>query len=80
MRFPDHTLSDTWMLEFADPDRPYSIRFRVSELGGAFGGELKPVPPLAGWHAAARRPALFAAAALDRAARDRHARREPFHV
>src|ERR671917_180231 len=47
VRFPGHALSDSWLLEFADPSQPYTIRYRVSELGGAAGGELKPAPLLA---------------------------------
>ncbi|MGI8780882.1 MAG: hypothetical protein ACR2L8_12100 [Solirubrobacteraceae bacterium] len=47
VRFPDHAISDTWLLEFADPSQPYTIRYRVAELGGVAGGELKPAPLLA---------------------------------
>jgi len=47
VRTPGHTLSDAWLLRFEDPDAPYTIRYRVAELGGTFGGQLQPVPLLA---------------------------------
>src|SRR4051812_6066703 len=47
VRFPDHTLSDTWLLEFEDPSQPYTVRYTISELGGAAGGVLAPAPLLA---------------------------------
>ncbi|HWT24353.1 MAG TPA: hypothetical protein VN213_12685, partial [Solirubrobacteraceae bacterium] len=47
VRFPGHAISDTWLLEFEDPSQPYSIRYRISELGGVAGGELQPTPLLA---------------------------------
>ena len=47
VRFPGHALSDAWLLDFEDPAQPYTIRYRVSELGGAAGGELTPAPLLA---------------------------------
>ena len=46
VRTPQHTLSDTWLLDFEDPSRPYTITYRVSELGGTMGGELRPTPLL----------------------------------
>ena len=47
VRYPDHAVSDTWLLEFDDPTKPYTLRFRISELGGTTGGELKPATLLA---------------------------------
>ena len=47
VRFPDHALSDAWLLDFEDPSQPYTVRYRVSELGGTAGGELTPAPLLA---------------------------------
>ena len=37
VRFPDHSLSDAWLLDFEDPSQPYTVRYRVSELGGDAG-------------------------------------------
>jgi streptogramin lyase len=48
VRFPGHAVSDAWLLDFEDPARPYTIRYRVSELGGTAGGELKLAPLLEG--------------------------------
>ncbi|HEX2161471.1 MAG TPA: hypothetical protein VHF88_06595, partial [Thermoleophilaceae bacterium] len=47
VRFGDHVVSDTWLLRFADPRQPFEIAYEVTELGGAFGGELTPTPLLA---------------------------------
>lgn len=46
VRWGEHMVSDTWMLEFEDPSQPFSIRYRVAELGSAFGGQLNPTPLL----------------------------------
>lgn len=46
IRWGEHVISDTWLLDFADPASPYSIRYEVVELGQAFGGELNPTPLL----------------------------------
>src|SRR4051812_7703872 len=46
VRFPGHAMSDAWLLRFADPSQPYTVRYHVSELGGATGGELRPAPLL----------------------------------
>src|SRR4051812_14866920 len=58
-------VSDTWLLEFADPDQPFKIRYRVAELGTAFGGQLNPTPllseggaPIGGQHSAIQPPAI----------------------
>src|SRR5436309_1745523 len=48
VRFGDHILSDTWLLDFADPDAPFTITYRVAELGVGFGGVLAPTPLLTG--------------------------------
>jgi streptogramin lyase len=48
VRFPGHALTDAWLLEFDDPSQPYTIRYRITELGGTMGGELKPAALLAG--------------------------------
>jgi streptogramin lyase len=48
VRWGEHMISDTWLLEFADPAAPYSIRYHVAELGSAVGGQLSPTPLLAG--------------------------------
>src|SRR3954464_3930733 len=59
VRWGEHMVSDTWLLEFADPDQPFKIRYRVAELGTAFGGQLNPTPllseggaPIGGQHSA----------------------------
>ena len=46
IRTPGHSATDTWMLAFEDPAQPYTIRYRITELGGAYGGELRPAPLL----------------------------------
>lgn len=48
VRWGQHMVSDTWMLRFDDPDQPFRIRYRVAELGSAFGGQLTPTPLLKG--------------------------------
>jgi streptogramin lyase len=57
VRFGQHVLTDTWLLQFADPTQPFSITYRVSELGaGTIGGQLAPTPiisdggPIGGLH------------------------------
>ncbi len=67
VRFGEHMISDAWLLRFADADAPYSIRYRVAELGSAVGGQLNPTPLLAsgataigGQHAAIQPLALDA--------------------
>src|SRR4051794_6881847 len=59
VRWGEHMVSDTWLLEFDDPDQPFKIRYRVAELGSAFGGQLSPTPllrengtPIGGQHSA----------------------------
>ncbi len=47
VRFGDHVATDTWLLRFEDPSRPFSIRYHVSELEGTYGGDLAPAPLLA---------------------------------
>ena len=47
VRFPGHSMSDAWLLRFEDPSQPYTVRYRISELGGVAGGELRPAPLLA---------------------------------
>ena len=47
VRFPGHSMSDAWLLRFEDPSQPYTVRYRVSQLGGTAGGELRPAPLLA---------------------------------
>src|SRR4051812_3460078 len=42
----EHVITDTWLLDFADPSLPFKIRYRVAELGVAVGGELDPTPLL----------------------------------
>ena len=46
VRFGEHEISDTWQLDFADPNQPFSIDYRVTELGGSDGGEFTPTPLL----------------------------------
>jgi streptogramin lyase len=47
VRFGEHSLSDTSLLEFADPAQPFTITYRVAELGtNTFGGALTPAPLL----------------------------------
>lgn len=57
VRFGEHQISDTWQLNFADPSQPFTIDYRVTELGGTDGGELTPTPllhdgglPIGGMH------------------------------
>ena len=42
VRFGDHVLSDTWLLDFADPSAPFTITYDVAELGVGFGGVFAP--------------------------------------
>src|SRR5438477_5222311 len=42
VRFGDHVLSDTWLLDFADPNAPFTITYKVAEVGVAFGGVFAP--------------------------------------
>src|SRR5262249_50663359 len=42
VRFGDHVLSDTWLLDFADPNAPFTITYKVAELGVGFGGVFAP--------------------------------------
>jgi streptogramin lyase len=46
VRFGDHAITDTWLLDFADPSQPFTIRWHISELGTSFGGQLSPAPLL----------------------------------
>src|SRR3954468_2307335 len=46
VRWDEHALSDTWLLSFDDPNQPYTITFRISELGTTFGSALTPAPLL----------------------------------
>src|SRR5262245_61467149 len=45
-RFGDHILGDTWLLDFADPNAPFTITYRVAEVGAGFGGVFAPTPLL----------------------------------
>jgi virginiamycin B lyase len=47
VRFGGHVLTDTALLEFEDPSRPFTILYEVAELGGTDGAELAPAPLLA---------------------------------
>jgi streptogramin lyase len=42
VRFGDHVLSDTWLLDFADPNAPFTITYKVAEVGVGFGGAFAP--------------------------------------
>src|SRR3954452_5638509 len=46
VRWDEHALSDTWLLSFDDPNQPYTITFRIAELGTTFGSALTPAPLL----------------------------------
>ena len=46
VRFGDHAITDTWLLRFAAPDRPFTITWHITELGTSFGGQLSPAPLL----------------------------------
>jgi streptogramin lyase len=46
VRFGQHVVSDTWLLQFADPDQPFKIAYEVAELERSNGGELAPTPLL----------------------------------
>jgi streptogramin lyase len=46
-RFGEHVIRDTWLLEFEDPEQPFSITYRIAELGPGLGGALAPTPLLA---------------------------------
>jgi streptogramin lyase len=47
VRFATRAISDTALLQFADPDQPFTINYRVAELGSSFGGVFSPAPLLA---------------------------------
>jgi streptogramin lyase len=47
VRYGDTVLSDTWMLRFADPAKPFTITYVVADLGPSSPGELAPTPLLA---------------------------------
>src|SRR4051794_459229 len=71
VRWGEHMVSDTWLLEFDDPDQPFKIRYRVAELGSAFGGQLNPTPllrengtPIGGQHSALQPLGIDASLAL----------------
>jgi len=44
IRFGDRAISDTSLLNFADPNGAFSLTYRLAELGGSMGGMLTPVP------------------------------------
>src|SRR3954468_16248496 len=46
VRWGEHAPSDTWLLSFDDPTQPYTITFRIAELGTTFGSALTPAPLL----------------------------------
>src|SRR2546423_2345103 len=46
VRFGEHALSDTWLLSFDDPSQPYTVTFRITEVGTQWGGLLSPSPLL----------------------------------
>jgi hypothetical protein len=46
VRFGETALSDTWLLSFDDPSQPYTITFRITEVGTQWGGALTPAPLL----------------------------------
>src|SRR3954462_3595440 len=46
VRWDEHAISDTWQLSFDDPNQPYTITFRIAELGTTFGSALTPAPLL----------------------------------
>lgn len=47
VRWGEHQITDTARLNFQSPTQPYSITYRIAEIGGAEGGELTPTPLLA---------------------------------
>lgn len=47
VRDDTRTYTDTWLLDFADPDQPFTITYRIAELDSAVGGMLSPTPLLA---------------------------------
>jgi streptogramin lyase len=42
VRFGDHAMLDTWLLDFEDPTKPFTITWHISEVGSSFGGQLAP--------------------------------------
>jgi streptogramin lyase len=46
VRFGEHVLTDTALLNFADPDQPFQVIYRIVELGGATSGVHSPTPLL----------------------------------
>jgi streptogramin lyase len=48
VRFGDHAILDTSMLQFEDMDAPFTINWHVTELGTTFGGVLAPAAAKAG--------------------------------
>src|SRR5437660_7053531 len=47
LRFGDSVLTDTALLRFADPNQPFTITYRIADLGPGPDGELAPTPLLA---------------------------------
>ena len=46
VRYADHVLTDTWLLRFADPARPFTVTYRIADLTEA-GSELAPAALMA---------------------------------
>jgi streptogramin lyase len=42
VRYGQHILTDTWLLDVADPAQPFTVTYHVAELGNAFGGDFSP--------------------------------------
>ena len=42
VRFGDHAMLDTWLLDFEDASKPFTITWHISEVGSSFGGQLAP--------------------------------------
>ncbi len=42
VRFGDHAMLDTWLLDFEDATKPFTITWHISEVGSSFGGQLAP--------------------------------------
>src|SRR6478736_6451660 len=65
VRFGDHILTDTWLLDFADPNAPFTITYHVTEVGVGFGGVFAPTLLLAdAGHALGGQPSIVQTLAL----------------
>jgi len=65
VRFGERAISDTAALRFENPSAPFSVVYRVAELGGTMGGLLTPVPLAVGGSGSAAVRQLLSVPRLD---------------